>query len=48
VTALRGVPEVTEAGDIVYTFPELQVYTSYTISMTLVSNYVTREALVSA
>jgi hypothetical protein len=25
VTALRGVPEVAEAGDIVYTFPELQV-----------------------
>eukprot|EP00953_Heterococcus_sp_UTEX-ZZ885_P017710 9908-Heterococcus_DN1.PRE.1 len=38
VTALRGVPEVTEAGDIVYTFPELQVSCSHTTTANLHAN----------
>jgi hypothetical protein len=38
VTALRGVPEVTEAGDIVYTFPELQVCYSHTTTANLHAN----------
>jgi hypothetical protein len=38
VTALQGVPEVTEADDIVYTFPELQVSCSYTTTTNLHAN----------
>jgi hypothetical protein len=38
VTALRGVLEVTEAGDVVYTFPELQVSCSHTTTANLHAN----------